>query len=571
MAVDTRPTTLTAIHNYNLRNQGWPTSFENSPNAGGDGGTIVQDPVTYTHSILGVYPSNADIIWAAKLTSAVRVASLNSYSPWQLEREIFGNTPAAKGHFIINAFDRNRQSVSGIDGIYDESRDKETWRPISVVFHAGRIWYLMQTGEVYFSQTLTELKNAAKCYQEADPTAEDINDLVATDGGKIDIAGIAKGLTMIPVRAELAVLADNGVWTISGTADGGFTATDQEIRQITNVGVVGRETVVNAEDVIYYWSRGGIYALIQDQVSGALQPQNISQNTIQSTYLAIPEAGKVNARAFYDEAEKKLYWFYNDGDSSSYDGTNFRFKYNKALVLDLNLQAFYKYSFETEDLPWISAMLQKKAGGFDSVTENVTDGGVQVTNSGEDVTVTTIDTTLADVKLKFLTFAETSTDTYQYTFSELNSDRMLDWYTFDSTGTNYTSFIETGHDILEDVISEKEANTVYCFFKRTEMNVTEDANNDLVFDKPSSCLMRAKWHWADSESSGRWSDQQQVYRLQRYLPVAAGAYDYGFEVIQTINQVRGKGRALSIRFESEQGKDFHLLGWSIPYTVITAA
>ena len=155
MATDTRPTFLTTVHNYNLRNQGWPRIFDCSPNEGGDGGSIRTDPVQYTFEKIGRYPSNADIIYYNKLTNAVRVAAIDTYSPFHLNRYSYGNSPAGKGHFIINAFDRNRQAVSGITGIYDPVRDLETDRPISVEFFAGRIWYLMPDGRVYFSQTLT--------------------------------------------------------------------------------------------------------------------------------------------------------------------------------------------------------------------------------------------------------------------------------------------------------------------------------------------------------------------------------------------------------------------------------
>lgn len=569
MAVDTRPRTLTAIHNYNLRNQGWPTVFNNSRNEGGDGPTIKSDPVRYTQERLGVYPSNADILWAARQTNVRTLNNLNNYSPWLLEKEIFGNTPAAKGHFIINAFDRNRQSVSGINSIYDPDRDKEEWRPVSTVFHAGRVWYLLQTGVLYYSQTLTEINNADKCYQDADPTSEDINELVATDGGYIDITGIAKGLTLIPVRAELAVLANNGVWTVSGTGEGGFTATDQEIRQITNVGAISKESVIEAEGVIYYWSQGGIYALVQDQVSGALVPQNISENTIQTLYLNIPELSRANSRGFYDESQKKLYWFYND--QATYDGVNFRYRYNKALVLDLTLQAYYTYSFAlSEFAPALASMFQKKAGTQSSSVETVTSGGETVTSGGEDVTTTVLsDTYSNDVGVKVLAFTKTGTDSYQYSFAEFNDDRLLDWFSHDLTGVNFESYLETGHDIVEDVSSVKEANIVHTFFKRTEKNVVQNSMGGLDYDLPSSCFMQARWHWADSETSGKWTTSEQVYRLNRFLPSEPGVFDYGFDVIQTKNQVRGKGHALSLRFSSEQGKDFHLLGWSTPFSSIT--
>ena len=567
MAVDTRPSTLTAVHNYNLRNQGWPTS---STNAYGEDAvnTEVSDPVEFTFERRGFYPSNADIFWAADVASADDVEAIGAYSPWVLEKETFGNTPAAKGHFIINAFNRNREAVSGISNIYDPDTDQETDRPVSVAFYTGRVWYLMPDGRVYFSQVLTELDNAEKCYQEADPTAETINELVATDGGELDISGVAQGLRLIPIRAEIALIADNGVWTIGGEQDAAFSATNQEIRKITSVGAQGPETVLEAEGTIFYWSEGGIYALVANEVTGLLESQNIIEQSILSLYNDIPVAARKNARGFYDEADKKVFWLYND--TAGYDGDTFRYNYNRALILDVVLGAWYTYTFDSSgDYPHISAMFEKSSGSTSTTTEVITDGGVNVTNSSEDLTVTLTLRNTSDVALKFLTFVETSGNTWEYTFSELRDDTLTDWVDFDSTGIDFVSYLETGHDIFEDLISEKEANTVYTFFKRTEMNFTE-VNDVIDYDYPSGCLMRAKWHWADSDTSGRWSDQQQVYRLQRhYIPSGSGTFDYGFEVVQTINQVRGKGRALSLRFDSQTGKDFHLLGWSIPASLIT--
>jgi hypothetical protein len=296
MAVDTRPTTLTTVHNYNLRNQGWPYTFAcarhedgNETSSGDNDSVQVTDPVRHTHDKVNFYPSNADIIYLAKLGAADKPEAIGSYSPWSLRKNATGNTLAARGHFVINAFDRNRQAVSGINSIYNPDRDKEEDRPVSVAFYAGRVWYCMPDGRLYFSQTLGDLIHAGHCYQEADPTAEDINELVATDGGEIDITGISRALKLMPVRAELIIMSDNGVWSVSGASDKGFTATDQEIRKITNIGAVGRETVVTAEGTIFYWSTGGIYTLVENEATGFLEPQNITENTIQTLYIGIPE------------------------------------------------------------------------------------------------------------------------------------------------------------------------------------------------------------------------------------------------------------------------------------------
>lgn len=155
---------------------------------------------------------------------------------------------------------------------------------------------------------------------------------------------------------------------------------------------------------------------------------------------------------------------------------------------------------------------------------------------------------------------------YNYTFANFSDTAFVDW-----GAAPYTSYLETGHDIAEELISEKEANTVYCFLKATESTVS-DLGPPIVYDQPSSCLMRAKWQWADSATSNRWSEQQEIYRIDpRLQPTSTGPFDYGFDVVQTINQVRGKGRSLQLRFDSNSTNDFHLLGWAIPYTFITGA
>lgn len=75
----------------------------------------------------------------------------------------------------------------------------------------------------------------------------------------------------------------------------------------------------------------------------------------------------------------------------------------------------------------------------------------------------------------------------------------------------------------------------------------------------SSLLMQAKWDWANTSASNKYSTQVQVYKNTR--PQAASAA--GFPIIVNRNKVRGKGRALQIRFTSETGKDAELVGWGI--------
>jgi len=86
--------------------------------------------------------------------------------------------------------------------------DKELGFLRSAATHAGRVFYAGinstvvgpdvkspdYTGWIFFSRTVTEPAHLGQCYQEADPTAEEISDLVDSDGGTIPITGAAYGV-----------------------------------------------------------------------------------------------------------------------------------------------------------------------------------------------------------------------------------------------------------------------------------------------------------------------------------------------------------------------------------------
>lgn len=568
MGVSTRPFGLSAIHHYNLRNQGWPTKFSLSPNEQGDGPTTVADPLQYTKEKIGVYPSNSDILYNAKTSQAKDITPIGSYSPWLLRKFNYGNTPAPKGHYILNAFNRNRQAASGISGTHNPEEDLDDYRAVSVQFYAGRVFYLKPNGQVLFSQILTDIKRADKCYQEADPTAEDINDLVATDGGVINIRDIGEAFKMVAAGDRVYVFADNGVWYISGTSESGFSASNFEIQKLTNAGANSGSSVAVAEDTVFYWGKSGIYAIVANEVTGFPEAVNITESTIQDKYISISPAARKNAKGFYDAENRKVIWAYND--DSDFDAENWRYRYSEILYYDLVLQAFYSHSIQTgrlsEGFPaHIAGMFSKTPQGIQENEEDVTDSGTVVTDGGVDVTTTVYTTRNGESGLKFLAFNEKSTDVFEYTVSEFRSNAFKDWSTVVSGGVNYSSIVETGADILGDPTVEKFGNYFYAFFERTEF--TTDSNGDL--ENQSGCKFRVKWNWSDAEVSGKWSDLQEIYRFNRNIIIEPDStFPYGQEVIMTKTKLRGNGKSISIRFESEDGKDFKLLGWAIPFSAV---
>jgi hypothetical protein len=81
-------------------------------------------------------------------------------------------------------------------------------------------------------------------------------------------------------------------------------------------------------------------------------------------------------------------------------------------------------------------------------------------------------------------------------------------------------------------------------------------------NNPSSMLVSSFWDFKTSSSS----TAQQAYRLKS-MPVVDSTnllnFDYPESVITTRMKLRGRGRSMRIKFESEQGKDFILLGYSV--------
>lgn len=89
---------------------------------------------------------------------------------------------------------------------------------------------------------------------------------------------------------------------------------------------------------------------------------------------------------------------------------------------------------------------------------------------------------------------------------------------------------------------------------------------------PHGILLTAKWDWTTSANTGRWSTPQQAIKPRRWhIPTSAtDPYNDGFGVLKSRLRLRGKGESLSVRFESQPGKDFQIVGMAIPYQVETS-
>lgn len=331
ISVTTNPNVLDASHNYNLLNQGWLAAH-----------------ITSYDSAIGLFPDNTQQWTVGK-------DSTDTFTPALLDKHDFGTSPAPRGRFILDLFNRNYSGVSGIGGITTLT---ERYRPTTTAFFAGRIWYAGINSEnfstwVLFSRVATSADEFEQCHQVNDPTAEILSDLLDSDGGVIPIQDAGSIVKLAPLGNGMVVFADNGVWQII-SGENGFTASSYSVHKISSIGCISAQSVVLVEDTLMFCGNGGIYALTYSDSagsisSGAFSVKSISDATIKSKYEEIVPNARPFIRAVYNEEDQVVHFaFSSDPDHSA---TIDRFCKDTLLSFDARTQAWYisKFYDLTED------------------------------------------------------------------------------------------------------------------------------------------------------------------------------------------------------------------------------
>lgn len=234
----------------------------------------------------------------------------------------------------------------------------------------------------------------------------------------------------------------------------------------------------------------------------------------------------------------------------------------KELILDLPLQAFYTSSVEDISIGVKDYVVLPNYTTATEV-EDVYVGGDVVKVGTDIVQINAVVVSTRDSEFSFLVYLAPG----QFTVARYTDDTFYDWKTSTVNGIDFSSYFVTGYELFKDSIRKKQATYLICFFERTEDGFINDGNS-IVATHPSSCLIQSQWNWTNTSASNKWGTQFQAYRYNRnYIPSSvADDYDTGDKVIVTKNKLRGNGRALSLYFQSEAGKDMKIYGWAIPMT-----
>lgn len=414
-------------------------------------------------------------------------------------------------------------------------------RITDVAYMSGKYFYL--TGDtVLFSQTVTEdNKGYNNCYQSADPTSEEISDIVPTDGGYVKFQTMGDGLALKTFNRGVLVFGRDVVYGLISPLDGRFTSTEYDTVELSRAGLIGSKSVVSIANSVYYWSPLGIFRIGVNQATGnTLTAESISQETIQSYYNNIPKFSKENCKAAFDYANNRIYWFYPT------DGNNIT-RLDGVLMYDLNYNAFcpFKISeggsvvavFETVDSSEISPTLYLRADGAKVVA-----GGQSVVAKEQ------VNKYNRYVAIQHCII----TDDNQISFGDFNSREFKDWDT-----SSYDSYMVSRPIMLEGVngsgtYDNKQVPILQTLFKRTEearLNVPKK------YIAQSGAYIRMRWGWSLSDTSNRWDLIQNAYRPQKDF--------MDDEYVESRIHVRGRGKAYQIEIRNDYNKDFRLAGINI--------
>lgn len=576
---ETDPTFRNAVnppsHVYNLQNQSWGIPRKNAA------GTL-SDPTAVYFADMGVYPSNSETVWPGLQFQPVSGGT----SPYErifpnLYTEVLGaGERAAKGYYTINLLTRGASRSAAF--IANKAKypqlvaasvtiptDSTSGGASLVTEFAGRVWYGGFEGEttggdkrspnlsnfVTFSQLIRSRQDLGKCYQEGDPTSREGNVLVDTDGGFVRIGGANRIVGFATIGTSLIVLADNGIFAVTGGSDYGFTATNYKVDKLSSVGCISGKSVVTEGSRVFFWSEDGIYGIAGEKLGG-LAVTSMTERTIQSLYDEIPNEVKAKASGIYDSVAKKIRWIYKQDVLFSNTSVT------KELIFDVGINAFYinRISRSVSNQVEVVGLFAAEALQRGSVQTDVTVLNDPVVASGDPVYVTDIVRQSGIQAARYLV-AVTSGGNSFFTIASYLNTKFKDWESIDGVGVDAKAFVLTGVSTAGDSGIAKQVPYLMMHFHRTENGV----NPDFTPANPSGCLVRSQWDWSTSVASKKWSALFQAYRQERavYVEGLDDDFDNGFSVVTTKNKIRGRGKAFSFYMETEPLKDCRILGWRL--------
>ena len=389
-------------------------------------------------------------------------------------------------------------------------------RPSTVAFFNSRVFYAgvndaLLNSNIYFSQIIEKETQLGFCYQKQDPTDEFFSDLLPDDGGVVKILDVGQIVKLYTYQSSLLVYATNGVWMVSGSKGSPFAANDYVVRKLSSIGVNSPLSFIDIKGVPMWWGEDGIYTIKFNADYDSFECVAITDDTIATFILDIPALNRSFVKGTYDVQNQIAYWLYNDTEELEEEDY---YIYNSVLVLNGLGGAFY---------PW-----------------TIGESGVDV--RGIAYVDCPVGNAIAAVKYTSTIPIDASNE--YLTFSEVWSNLYKDWntYAYEVSGDSddeldYLSYFITGYKIHADGTRFFQPQYVYFYLEQEEN---------------AGAYMQAIYDFTTTGNTGKWSSKQQIYN--------------SCLIDRAVNyrrlKVRGKGRSMQFRVNSETGKPFTLIGWA---------
>ena len=92
----------------------------------------------------------------------------------------------------------------------------------------------------------------------------------------------------------------------------------------------------------------------------------------------------------------------------------------------------------------------------------------------------------------------------------------------------------------------------------------------MILSEIYGCMLTGKFDFSVSSTAAKWSTPQEAFKYSTLrFNKTLNEFAYPYSVIDTRLRIRGSGKVLVYRYESEAGKDFELIGRVTAFTTET--
>jgi hypothetical protein len=237
------------------------------------------------------------------------------------------------------------------------------------------------------------------------------------------------------------------------------------------------------------------------------------------------------------------------------------------LILDVRLGAWYKHSLVADTAGSkvsVGTLFIVQGSGITDLADVVDGSGNQVVDGSSNQVVANNPTVTDNTTVLGTLFTKKNGDNVDYDFGYYTGGSLTDFSQNATDEETFTSTARMAHQVLGDVVHQKQSPYITTVFERIESFTDSDADGE--DDTPGGCLMRVSYNFSTGSKAQKYGSQFQAYKPTQWAISYHDGSDPNVEVVTNKHRVRGRGPVLQVELENDPGKDFKLYGYQIEYS-----